>query len=282
MAEHGLLESYIIWRGLCAKNPDKYKGLMPGASIAKHLDAVISSIPGRSLCPVCNGYMRVKMNGDVIYCLCETIRLTEFTAWKIKEYGISPNKDKSIANYKINHPEDRQALDVVRQFVANVKAGKRLLFLNGSVGVGKTHLVTGMCLAFPGIGAVITEPKIESMITAALDKSFDGDEKQTVANITKYLVSIPVLAIDDYGAGYQGPFAASVISQVLFLRLETSRITAITTNLSVTQQAMSMHPTGVKRILDRMTDKGMADMYTFVQKPSMRQQARELPKGRNE
>lgn len=183
-------------------------------------------------------------------CICEDLQLAaeslenaeKNAAAKIQHlfnnYSLMNEKLKhcTFESYEAKTDEQRQALEMARQFVQDVKAGiiYNLIF-SGLYGVGKSHLAAAAMRELMDAGKTCvfcTMPQLLRKI-----RSSYGQENKHAAmsedDILTTLETVDVLFLDDLGADRGTDWAAEIVLNLVEAR--AGRATFYTTNLDAEQ-----------------------------------------------
>lgn len=160
----------------------------------------------------------------------------------LRESGIGKRfHNVSIASYKCDTPEQKNVLNIVKQFITN-PYGKSLLML-GSPGNGKTMLCAIICRYLGARYVKSSELKDE------LDYARSFNSKMNPSEVIKKYAKIPVLIIDEVGA-CQSPGETEYLFRILNERYEEENPTVFVSNLCKKDFAEYAG----KLILDRLSE----------------------------
>lgn len=117
------------------------------------------------------------------------------------------------------------------------------LFITGTYGTGKTHLVTAIAnqLIAGGI-PVICMTMID--LLARVKQTFDRSDNATEADIMKIYEEVPLLIIDDIGSEQPSEWGSTKIFAIINARYEAYMPTIVTTNYAGGELIKRMTPTG--------------------------------------
>jgi DNA replication protein DnaC len=137
--------------------------------------------------------------------------------------------DKTLENYNPQNDSQHNAKDFLSGYCVNFRRGDKGMCLMGSVGIGKTHLMSSLLRYFTlelGVRcAFIDFFKLISELKAGF--SSGQSEEQLVAP----LAVVPVLAIDELGKGKtDSEWELGVLDQLISRRYNNGLTTLFTTN----------------------------------------------------
>lgn len=141
------------------------------------------------ICPLCEEEKQIKEQEERARREAEILKIRRESVYK--NMNIEPEyRDKELEDFIPQTPEQEQALEAVKQMIAE-KSGKIILL--GSNGVGKTFLG---CMAVKALGG-----KILSMyeITTMIRQCYSPRATQTELEFVENLASMPMLVIDEIG-----------------------------------------------------------------------------------
>ena len=223
-------------------------------------------------CPICGGltYVRVVIDGNenVIHCYCQLKkweREQEKYLAKIFDIKYFPNAPtlETLKLVQLGSAQDwarTQRIIKLAKEIAKAPYDHRWLTILGPVGTGKTTICKALwnsCRPYSvylGAGSLTTQ----------IFKSFG---ERTTENLTKTLIDIPVLIIDDLGVEENPSLTIkNKITQIIDGRYEyrAYRPTIIASNLTPRQLKKKN-----LRITDRILDEDLADVIG-VKSPSQR------------
>ncbi len=167
-----------------------------------------------------------------------------------REYSGVPGiyLEKSFNNYD---PADNQkALEIVRTWAENPVG---FVFLWGPVGVGKTHLICASLLWIIENGGNGKYRSMPSVIASSMPSS------NPKTDIIKETIDLPIISIDDLGAGRQTDYVKDCIFRLINERCNEGMPTIIASNWSL----LDMASQGVewKSIADRITGQCRPDRF---------------------
>jgi DNA replication protein DnaC len=144
--------------------------------------------------------------------------------------------DRPPVSDMAHHPETREALKKVREFIegldASLESGKGI-WLFGDTGTGKTTLamlVSKEAVAKGHSVAIYSLPKLLARIRRTYDGEPGGD---SYSAFFKRLTSVDLLHIDDFGAEKRSDWVLEQLYALVNERYEDERSIMLTTNLTV-------------------------------------------------
>mgnify|MGYP002852651092 CR=1 FL=1 len=165
--------------------------------------------------------------------------------WQIRNLqnsGIGKRyQNVTINSYKCDTPEQKNALNTIKQFITN-PYGKSLLLV-GNPGNGKTMLCAIICRY---LGAKYIK---SSELKDELDYARSFNSKLNPSKVIKKYAKTPVLIIDEVGA-YQSPGESEYLFRLLNERYEEELPTVFVSNLSKKEFAKYLG----KLIIDRLSE----------------------------
>ena len=164
----------------------------------------------------------------------------------------------TLDNYRVERIEQRQALDLCRNYVATFDKmldEGRCMVLIGKPGTGKTHLgaaianelllKTSRTAMYRTVGAVLQ----------AIKATFDRKSERTESDILSSLVNPNLLVLDEIGVSKENPsdFELTTLFAIINGRYEQRRPTVVISNLSGQQLPGAMG----ERCVDRLREGGL-------------------------
>lgn len=164
----------------------------------------------------------------------------------------------TLDNYRVERIEQRQALDLCRNYVATFDKmldEGRCMVLIGKPGTGKTHLgaaianelllKTSRTAVYRTVGAVLQ----------AIKATFDRKSERTESDILSSLVNPNLLVLDEIGVSKENPsdFELTTLFAIINGRYENRRPTVVISNLSGQQLPGAMG----ERCVDRLREGGL-------------------------
>jgi DNA replication protein DnaC len=177
-------------------------------------------------CPICKGTGFVDKGNVVEICQCR------FKEENFQRLLNIPKKfwSAEFDNYQPISPAQRRALEVCKYFVLNFnpEEGKGITLV-GPPQMGKTHLVVGV------LKALYREKKVRGFFFDTKEMLFQlrfyaGSQEDKYSRLLKFLMTLPVLALDDLGSERLSDWSIEVISLLITHRYNHQLSTLITTN----------------------------------------------------
>jgi DNA replication protein DnaC len=177
-------------------------------------------------CPICKGTGFVDKGNVVEICQCR------FKEENFQRLLNIPKKfwSAELDNYQPISPAQRRALEVCKYFVLNFnpEEGKGITLV-GPPQMGKTHLVVGV------LKALYREKKVRGFFFDTKEMLFQlrfyaGSQEDKYSRLLKFLMTLPVLALDDLGSERLSDWSIEVISLLITHRYNHQLSTLITTN----------------------------------------------------
>ncbi|WP_058186194.1 ATP-binding protein [Terracidiphilus gabretensis] len=192
-----------------------------------------------NVCPICGGVGLVRVvaeDGRWVSreCQCQELEREErrLTAARIPERYRHCTLDTFDSGYRNADPSFREALLTSRKFADSYPvdtAGRGLLFI-GDIGVGKTHLATGI------LQRLIRERGVRGLfcdyreLLKNIQHSYNPQIATTEMDLLRPVFSAEVLVLDDLGAQKLSEWASDIVSLILNTRYNEKLSTIITTN----------------------------------------------------
>lgn len=213
--------------------------------MAKHL-----GIPGNE-CPICRGKGITDLSqwgSNTNFCFCSMI--DKFVEWTKEGAEIECSwNEKNLGDFKIT-----QQRTGYKQLVFMVEQTKRFmedptahwLLMSGTPGAGKSFMIEAIRTV---LGEVVLYMACQNIATLV----HNSMKSKTLDEVVRTMSNFPILALDDYGAQYEGSaFTQSVIAEVLDYRYRKSIEfpTIISTNLTV-EEMKRLDARTASRMLDQ-------------------------------
>ena len=177
-------------------------------------------------CPICKGTGFVDKGKVVEICGCR------FREENIQSRLNIPKKfwSAELDNYQPISPVQRRAYEVCKTFVLNFNPEEgRGITLVGPPQMGKTHLVVGILKVLyrdKGIRGFFFDTK-EMLFQL---RFYMNHEENKYNKLLKFLLNVPILALDDLGSERLSDWSIEVISLIITYRYNHQLSTLITTN----------------------------------------------------
>lgn len=158
----------------------------------------------------------------------------------------------TLDNFKATTLAQRQVLKVCRQFAeSDDYADGRSVWLLGSVGTGKTHLLCGIArhLQFERcVDSMVTTPRgIVRELRACWAKDAERKEADVIAMLTE---DLDVLLLDEAGLGFGSDAELVQLFEVIDARYALGKPTVLASNLNATDLKAALGD----RIFDRLRE----------------------------
>lgn len=153
------------------------------------------------------------------------MQLTDFDTIDLSYYEDTP--DPKLGNCS---PRQRMA-DVVeycKAYAENFTPNSQSLLMQGSTGLGKTHLSLAIAKAVVGKGFGVVYGSVHPLFRKLENEQFG----RSTGNTEEQLIACDLLILDDLGMEFDSPFYRSSLYNLLNARLLEGHPTVISTNLS--------------------------------------------------
>lgn len=152
--------------------------------------------------------------------------------------------DKSSNDYIVHNNNEQHIKFIVLDFIEDVKKGNcnRILMFYGSCGLGKTLLGSSVIRECGGFYTT------SYLMCTEFDSCSDFKAKRNKIEFINFLISVPVLIIDEYGTGTKSE--ADLIPNVLNMRYENELPSVIIGNDKKETIVLSLG----KRTFDRLNE----------------------------
>ncbi len=190
-------------------------------------------------CPICEGsglQVTTRPDGSRVAadCVCRVSRrgARQFEAARIPERYRDCTLDNFVVNLNGANRSLNEALLLARGFIDShswTTDGNGLLF-TGSIGVGKTHLATGI------LQALITTRGVRGLFVDYRDllkrvqDSYSRSVESTERQVLRPILEAEVLVLDELGAARRTDWVWDTVEHILNTRYNDCRTTIITTN----------------------------------------------------
>ena len=220
-----------------------------------------------SKCPRCEGlgFRRVDGMEGVVKCECKNENRTArlITAAQIPKRYANCRLDNYVTPPSTENPYLSRALIKAAGYVDEyvTHATPRGLLLQGSPGLGKTHLAVGI------VQKLIETKSVSCFFcnfAAELQKIRDSMSTDRTLNLPRLVYDAEVLVLDDFGAQRWSGWVQDQMSNVISNRYDSGRATIITTNLSdkPPEDRAALRTAAMKK-LGVMNSKGDIDTFAL-------------------
>jgi len=122
-----------------------------------------------------------------------------------------------------------------REFAADFDRKKENLLFTGSTGVGKTFLTNCIAKELIDSGHSVIYLSAGDLFEVFSRNKFDYDTPEDMRDTYRYILDCDLLIIDDLGTELNNSFTSSQLFYCINERMNMSRSTIISTNLSLKQ-----------------------------------------------
>jgi DNA replication protein DnaC len=240
--------SFRAWRHLAAEENTKME------------------IPLDTLCTFCNGWLsdrNLRGYGEV-WCICQVLKFGERYRLAHGQFA-SPMRDYKLSDLQIWGDDDFQ--DDLQITLMNMeewlKWPEEWLVIEGTIGVGKTHILQSLAHVLKPWSLYITASDFESKLFFGMDKSSDYKVEQFIYTVSH----APFLFLDDLGTEYGAKFPKAALRRVIDYRYSrpSEYVTVVATNLRIRQLIRYD-----ERVADRLLDKHIGSLIQLRNKESWR------------
>jgi len=246
------LQSFLLWRDLVEKNPEKfgkYKFSQPIQVYEREVG------PG---CPFCQNLQSVNFRGTVYFCICSTLRWLQQSHYDLHEYetpvrsasldtlhplGISPEGDKDL----------QFLLGDVRRWIVRPKGW---MLIQGGNGSAKSHVLAAIKTSLDGLAAFVSVDRLQQKLFDALKD--EGKVQELIQNLS----TIPVLLLDDWGIEHETSWITDTLASIINRRYMYAEEfpTVVTTNTPMKDLLSTPNPAR-RRIVSRLIDSEKSTVY---------------------
>lgn len=206
-------------------------------------------------CPKCKDTGYIVVDGIAKKCNCYRGKKSlpsKFSNVKLKDFNLEFYPDIVIDPQKGRDSYLEKAQKVLsssKNLVKSLKAGKKSkgLFIEGPVGSGKTHLVSGIYNELFESGVEVSFFVVPELLEQSKADIFSNGEGKDIFNKAR---KIEVLILDDLGAHNYTPWSINQLYSLINYRVNNELTTIITTNLN----PMEIDNFLDQRIASRITD----------------------------
>ena len=129
----------------------------------------------------------------------------------------------------------RRVVAGCREFAADFDRKKENLLFTGSTGVGKTFLTNCIAKELIDSGHSVIYLSAGDLFEVFSRNKFDYDTPEDMRDTYRYILDCDLLIIDDLGTELNNSFTSSQLFYCINERMNMSRSTIISTNLSLKQ-----------------------------------------------
>ena len=129
----------------------------------------------------------------------------------------------------------RRVVAGCREFAADLARKKENLLFTGSTGVGKTFLTNCIAKELIDSGHSVIYLSAGDLFEVFSRNKFDYDTPEDMRDTYRYILDCDLLIIDDLGTELNNSFTSSQLFYCINERMNMSRSTIISTNLSLKQ-----------------------------------------------
>lgn len=201
--------------------------------------AVVSDVRDQPVYIPCEYHGRWKwretMDGPVLSPDCPQCIQDRKLANDLGRAAIPPRYQRhSLETYIVENAGQREALDVCRTYVANVRrtldSGENLVLIGG-VGTGKTHLACGVAREFINAGHTALYVRTAELISMVRE-TWRPDSKKTERKVMRELADYDLLIIDEVGVQAGSENEQQILFNVINGRNEQMRPVILLSNLN--------------------------------------------------
>lgn len=214
---------------------------------------------------------------DIVPCACKAKAIAEKRAQRVKSASnLTPEMEHmTFASY--DQSWDKEAYGHARDFALALAGGgkpeKPFLFLSGTYGSGKTHLLAAIAhaaIAQDRQPMFVVVPRLMDWLRAGYDKD-NTDERLAFQARLDGICNVDVLLLDDLGAEQETKWTNDKLYQILNDRYARRLPTVISSNLDADDLE--------DRIADRVWDLAVCQQIYTVKQSYRRRAARARQKG---
>ena len=246
------LASYIFWRDQASLHNISYP--IPYYEWTSRYGDV---------CPICQGD-RIRKN---LYCICSTLHWLSQQEDDNQDWQ-SPYQTRKFRELAPLHAQPDAADKALLELKKYIRESwmKKLdmwMFIEGGVGVGKTHILQALRTKLPkGLSIYMTAGDFRSKLFTA--QHIDGE----VDRLTRALIETPILLFDDWGMEYQklNDWTGATLENVIDRRSVNPRyfITVVTSN-NYTDGIRKGTDMSHKRTVSRLCNPEYSRVFTLNQ-----------------
>ena len=150
-------------------------------------------------------------------CSFDTFSL-DYYPEKETELGVSP-KEKMAEN-----------LEICKNYAKDFSKDSKSIIMLGQTGLGKTHLSLAIATEVSKAGFRVLYGSAQNLLRAVEKEHFSGED-ETIESI----LECDLLVLDDLGTEFESKFNVSQVYNIINSRLNFSRPTIISTNLTISE-----------------------------------------------
>ncbi len=157
---------------------------------------------------------------------------------------------RTFENFVDDTPERHKCLTIAKRYVVTFEQRKALgegLYIEGTIGTGKTHLAAAISLALLRQGVPVIF-KTANNLLQDLKNSFDEYGNATEGQLLNLYKSADLLVIDDLGKEQCTEWSASTLYTIINDRYEDMKPVIVTTNYNGVDLINALTPRGGDRI----------------------------------
>ena len=201
-------------------------------------------------------------DGYMCSCLKDLLKMTAFKELnRTTPLQLSGFDTFSIEYYSTLPPNQRNLMEqnfaFCKKYAEEFSAGSNNLIFQGGTGLGKTHLSLAIAREAIERGFAVVYGSVQSYASSIERERFNNHENSDTSDL---LSDADLLILDDLGTEFPSPYVASVIYNIVDVRIMRSLPTIISTNLS----AQEIQTRYGERLVSRIY--GCYNKLTFVGK----------------
>ena len=179
---------------------------------------------------------------------------------------------KTLLDYK-SMPENAEAISMASWYAE--KCPRKWLYFYGGVGTGKTLLAAIIARRFIENGKRVIFGNVPTLLKRIkerfdIENRKEQDDNITAAMIMEKYIKVPLLVLDDLGAGYLTPWSIGVLFEIISERYNAGLRTIITSNYDPDQLAQRLRVKGAtiegEQIVSRIMEMSEEAFFGTVDK----------------